>query len=341
MGSLAHGVSLLRQVANQDAICSASGIHGMVNMLIRFCRPLWAAVFASLFVHAPAICADMVIDKSLGGDEFVNISLSGEIKRGDDLLFDRLVRGGRKIWLNLDSTGGDVDAAMGIGSIIRRSEGLVFAGNCFSACVLIFAGGVVRGGASVFDDPNIGVHRIYFATLSSGLTAGEVKSRYDSQLDRVRVYFAEMNVAPEFLSFMQSIEPSDVRILTRAELNRYGLGSQDVAYNEYLVAERAAELGISSIEYRRREQRGRSECKSAIGVVGEPTELERTKAARSGTSVEINRQVECMQAIRYGISIDIYRRRESQVNEQCRRYAGQKQKNLCTIHFMVTGRAIL
>jgi len=299
------------------------------------------ALFAGLLAQGPpAMSADIVVDKSLGGGEFVHVSLTGEIKRGDDLLFARQVGSGRKVWLHLESPGGDVDAAMGIGSLVRRREGTVFAGRCYSACILIFAGGVVRVGATFLEEPVIGVHRIFFAELPPGLTPSQVKARYDAQLDRVRQYFAEMNVAPELLSYMQSIEPGDMRILKREQLNRYGLRTQDVTYNEFLVAARAAELGISSLEYRRREQRGRDECKDVAGTTTEPTEAERAMAASTGIPVEINRQVDCMLAIHYGTSVEIYRQRSSQVNERCSRYTDQKQQNRCQTHFMATGRAI-
>ena len=242
--------------------------------------------------------------------------------------------------MHLESTGGDVDAAIGIGSVVRRSEGIVLASDCYRACVLIFAGGVVRSGAAAFDEPVIGVHRIFFARLQPGLTPSQVKARYDAQLNRVRSYLAEVNVAPELLSFMQSIEPGDMHILTREERNRYGLRSQDVAYNEFLVAERAAELGISSLEYRKREQRGRDECRDAAASTMEPTEAERAAASRLVTSVETYRRVECAQAIQYGTSLEIYRQRQTQVKERCRRYTDQTQQNRCQVHFMATGRAV-
>ena len=303
-------------------------------------RAISVVLFAGLLALNPARCAEIVVDGAVGGHEFVGISLSGEIKRGDDLVFARLVGSGRKVWLHLESAGGDVDAAMGIGSVVRKREGLVFAGNCNSACVLIFAGGVVRGGAGMFDEPVIGVHRIFFAELQPGHTPKQVKALYDAQLNRVRGYLAEMNVAPELLSFMQSIEPGDMHVLTREELNRYGLRSQDVTYNEFLVAERAGELGISSLEYRRREQRGRDECKDIAGTAMEPTEAEREMAAHWGTSIEIYRQVECAQAFHYGTSLETYRKRSSQANERCRRYTDQTQQNRCQVHFMATGRAV-
>jgi hypothetical protein len=238
----------------------------------------------------------------------------------------------------LDSGGGDVNTAMAIGSIVRKREGQVMARACYSSCVLIFAGGVRRTGPAIFDEPVVGVHRIFFAELRPELTANQVKAQYDSQLNRIRSYLAEMNVSSELISFMQSIDPSDMHILTRKELNLYGLGAQDVIYAERLVAARAEELGISSLEYRAREQRGRIECKD-IATRMEPTEAERAEAIRIGISIESVLQATCAQAIEYGTSVEVYRQRSSVVNERCRHYTGQMQQNRCQMHFMVSGRA--
>lgn len=281
-------------------------------MVISLLRAIVTALFAGLLLQNSAMCADMAVDKSNSGHELVGISITGEIKPGDDLVFARLARGAKEVWLNLDSEGGDIDAAMGIGSILRKHDGIVRTGKCYSACVLIVAGGVIRVGADGLTEPVIGVHRMFFPELPPGLTQTQVKSRYDVQLNRVRSYLTKMDVSPELLSFMQSIDPSDIHFLTPEELNRYGLGSQDVIYNERLIADRAAELGISSLEYRRREQRGRDECNNS----------------------------DCAMAIHYGTSVEIYRQRRSQVYERCGHYTDQMQQNRCEVHFMATGRAI-
>jgi hypothetical protein len=310
-------------------------------MTTSFLKAMSVALFAGLLIQKTAMCADIVVDKS-SNHELVSISLTGEIKRGDDLVFARLAKSAKEISLSLESSGGDVDTAMAIGSIIRKSEGWVMTRACYSACVLIFAGGVTRTGPAIVDEPVVGVHRIFFAELQPGLTASQVKARYDAQLNRVRSYLAEMNVAPELLSFMQSIEPGDMHVLTQKELNLYGLRTQDAIYAERLVAARSEELGISSLEYRTREQRGNDECKDVAATMKEPTEAERAMATNWGISVDIYRQrssqVECAMAIHYGTSVDIYRQRSSQVNERCRRYTDYKQ-NRCQMHFMTTGRA--
>lgn len=308
----------------------------MTNNLL---RAISLVLFAVLFVQKTAMCADIVVDKSGSNHEFVSISLTGEIKPDDDRVFARLTKSAKQIFLNLESPGGDIDTAMAIGSIVRKKEGSVAAAACNSSCVLIFAAGVTRTGPTMIDQPVVGVHRMFFAELQPGLTASQVKEKYDAQLNRVRSYLVKMNVAPELLSFMQSIEPGDMHILTQKELSLYGLGTQDVIYTERLIAARAEELGISSLEYRTREQRGRSECVGDVAPKMEPTEANRTMALKLGIPVEIVQQADCAMAIKYGTSIETYQKRSSQVYELCRRYP-ENQQGRCEMHFMATGRAV-
>ena len=217
---------------------------------------------------------------------------------------------------------------------------MVRTGSCFSACALILAGGVIRVGPTWFDDPVIGVHRIYFAELESGLSSSEVKSRYDAQLARVRKYLAQMNVAPEFLSFMQAVGPENSHVMTHEELTRYGLGPKDVVYDERMTADRAAEFGINSLEYRRRERRGTEECKGISSGMPEPTDAELLEARRSHVSIDILRQAQCSLAIHYGISVSLYLERSAQVTARCSRYTEKTQQNRCHAHFMTSGKAI-
>lgn len=96
------------------------------------------------------------------------VTLSGEIDRKTPMLLQRSLdahsckmseAGQSGVWFNLDSPGGDLDAAIKTGRIVRSWQGvtLVFDdGQCASACVLVLLGGVTRTVAG-----NIGLHRPY------------------------------------------------------------------------------------------------------------------------------------------------------------------------------------
>ncbi len=307
-------------------------------MAINTTKSLCIALLAVIFFQESVMSADFVIDTSLSDHDFRNITLSGEIKPGDDVVFSQMVKNAKQVWLNLNSLGGDIDTAMAIGAIVRKKEGTVLASACYSSCVLIFAGGVTRGGPGVFGTPVVGVHRMFFSKLRPELSASQVKTEYDSQLKRIRNYLTEMNVLSELLTLMQSIQPEDIHILTREELNRYGLGAQDVIYSERQVAARAEELGISSLEYRSREQRGRDECKNSAAMM-QPTDLERSEAKRMDLPIDYVLSSTCALAIHYGISVATYRQRASVVGEKCHHFTEQSKQNRCQVHYMATGNA--
>lgn len=315
----------------------------MRTLLKQRALALW---MIAVFVQSVAIAAEIGVDIKTPGS--FTITVRGEIRAGDDLVFARLLKREGKLWVDLDSPGGDVDAALAIGRLVRKREGSVNVnGKCYSACVLIFAGGVTRldltGLFSGAEDPEskVGVHRLYFSELSPGLTQAQVKADYDAKLTKIRNYLREMDVAPEFVSYMQSIEPEQMHLMTSSELDRFGLGASDVVYNERTTARQAAELGLTSAQYREREQRVRAapngECKDPEVA---PTTSEIAQAERMKVPVSAVVGADCALAIHYGISLDLYRERSAAVSERCKQHAvGSQQYADCETHFLAHGHS--
>lgn len=114
------------------------------------------ALAITLFT-SPALAADI----SLQGD--LTIIIEGEIKYGDDAIFREkanLTKG--KALVHLESLGGNLDAALQIGEMIRqRGFATDAGGHCTSACALIWLGGKPR-----FIGPNgkIGFHAVWNKT---------------------------------------------------------------------------------------------------------------------------------------------------------------------------------
>jgi hypothetical protein len=73
-----------------------------------------------------------------------------------------------------------------------------------------------------------------------------------------------MNVSPRLIDDMLVVPPERVRWLSKAELDGYGMGSEDPVYAESLILEGAKKYGVSPAEYRDREQRTVTECKTAM-----------------------------------------------------------------------------
>src|SRR5258705_5000199 len=94
---------------------------------------LW---MTAVFVKRVAIAAEIGADIKTPGS--FTITFRGEIRAGDDLVFARLLKREGQLWVDLDSPGGDIDAALAIGRLVRKREGSVnVKGKCYSACVLI------------------------------------------------------------------------------------------------------------------------------------------------------------------------------------------------------------
>jgi len=143
----------------------------------------------------------------------------------------------------LGSGGGDLNAAMAMGRYLRTMEfEAVVPPNmvCYSACVFLLAAGLdkkVQG--------DIGIHRPYFTTSTSGSVANAIKETKAE----AEAYFEEMNIPIRLAEDMFSIDPADMRILTSTELRDYRLNSKDYAAQESDTIGMVDQLGVSREEY--------------------------------------------------------------------------------------------
>jgi hypothetical protein len=176
--------------------------------------------------------------------------------------------------VDLDSEGGDMDAAMAIGRLLRARDATVSVDwigdeKCLSSCVLIYAAGVKRknssqemarlGSKSIFGT-GIGIHRFYFASLREGATTAEIQASRNKQKERVRVYLSDMNVSSQLLDAMEATPPEKMRMLTVKELNAFGLSDKDPVFDEKEVARLAAYYGLTSAVYRKRAVEAEAYC---------------------------------------------------------------------------------
>jgi hypothetical protein len=164
------------------------------------------------------------------------------------------------VWL--DSPGGTVGPAMEIGRLLRSRRATVSinaaAGHsCVSACVLVFASGVIRGAVP----ERLGIHRPYLEVGTAARTMAEIKTVVDQMLAQIRAYLAEMNVDPRLADDMMRIPSEQVRYLTYDDLDAYGLGVSDPVWQEEMDLAAARRLGIPRQEYMRRDKLAMELCK--------------------------------------------------------------------------------
>ncbi|MBM5458886.1 hypothetical protein H8F21_15070 [Pseudomonas sp. P66] len=137
----------------------------------------------------------------------------------------------------LDSAGGDPQAGMNLGSLIRRSNmntaigkpgaspGHPAAGRCMSACVLTFAGGKFR---FVDQASQLGIHRFYRRTaMSTDLDVAQVMSA------AITAYLIKMGVAPALFERMVQVGRGQMEILGHIDAAKLNLVNNGVLPAEW------------------------------------------------------------------------------------------------------------
>jgi hypothetical protein len=222
------------------------------------------------------------------------ISIEGKISNGDDERFIALL----PRWqgdINLNTGGGDVQAAMALGRALRKTNRAAVVlpkSTCSSACVLVLAGAPVR---IVFG--SVAIHRPFLQDDAS-TNPDEQKARYKALESKIKQYLDEMNVQPALYDDMLRVSSAQARVLSKSELERYGLSGRDPFVDEAQLTESANNLRISKAEYIARQQKIESQC---VPLIRNPDEY-----------------VKCAVAVEYGISEAEYDRRDKVAERECR-----------------------
>jgi hypothetical protein len=120
----------------------------------------------------------------------------------------------------LESTGGSVAEALGMGRVIRQmgfeTEVSTY---CFSACTLAFSGGVRR---TVDVDAKFGVHRISTIALLESTQAFDLGQIAIAELVE---YSSFMGVDPNFVTPLTAVGPDEIKILSYDQLLKYRIVS--------------------------------------------------------------------------------------------------------------------
>lgn len=115
-------------------------------------------------------------------------------------------------------------------------------GKCFSSCVFLLAGatgGYVAG--------PVGIHRPY-APHDVNTTAAGQRQWYQGLEKEAKAFPKDVNVPQEIYDHMIRIPPERMTLLSRTELQRYGLSEDDPFESAATDAGLAKSLGISTQE---------------------------------------------------------------------------------------------
>jgi hypothetical protein len=185
------------------------------------------------------------------------VTLSGEIDSQTPTLLQHSVdncRRHRTPVLDLDSPGGDLDAAMQAGRIVRTWQGITDVpkgAQCASACVFVLLGGVQR-----LVEGTIGLHRPYSTDMTS--SSDEAAKKYRSMRAKVLSYLQEMNIPDRLLDAMNAVGPQRIRWLSGSknekELEELWIQGRDPVWEDLALSRKAQELNISNEELIKRAQ---------------------------------------------------------------------------------------
>jgi hypothetical protein len=129
------------------------------------------------------------------------------------------------ITVELNSPGGDVVEALGIGRVLYQHSAFTMVRpgrECVSACVFILAAGAVR---SPLGSANIGVHKPLLVAWHR-MNYAQARTKYDGLMQYVRQYFLDLGVSGDAYDIMMRTDASDMRYFSPAELARLGLRGQ-------------------------------------------------------------------------------------------------------------------
>jgi len=287
---------------------------------------IWIATIHCLLTVAAR--ADVrILERSPLLTVFVSGTITEQDAKSFEALSPELERSPPRV--KLDSIGGDVDAAMEIGRLVRKYEGFTSIekeqssgdnANCYSSCALIFIAGVYRSIMS--EGGQLGLHRPYLASAPQSRQA--VEKQVPLMLSQVRQYVTEMGVTDNFYQQMVNTEPSQVVVYGNPsaaefrELEReLGIRStsndwrslvpeNDPVYQEITTSYEAREHGVTTLEMRKRDN---------------DAERCRKREGRDYFS--------CAEAVRWGLSERAYGERERQTRTSC--WRDEDTKLLLTI----------
>lgn len=209
-----------------------------------------------------------VTDPTSGDGGLIEVKLSGKISRADvekfrkidnfiDLLQNKYPKNSFHLVVQLDSTGGDLTSAINIGDILRENEAIAIIAQswkCYSACVFVLAGATTR---KVYG--KVGIHRPY-KVFDVSTSAKQQKKIQKEREILVKSYLDEMNVSIEIYNDMLRIPPEKNKLLSDAELVKYGLSANDPYWEDAQTAKHAKRLGITSEDYLRRKAKSNEIC---------------------------------------------------------------------------------
>lgn len=180
--------------------------------------------FAQLNIHVSANCRSILI--------------KGPIEKGDAKRFLQLIDAIHAYYEHhpkistrvvvLDSAGGNLETSIKIGRAIRVFQRLTYVSPdsiCYSACVFMLAGGVLRIALG-----KVGIHYFYSPKFLGSRDFLAADKQYNRTAAEIRDYLHDMRVPEGLLDAMMRVPSDKLRILSLNELQDFALIGADPVY---------------------------------------------------------------------------------------------------------------
>ena len=226
----------------------------------------------------------------LSGEYSNHIFFTGDITQSDvstmEEALDRIVKTNpdksglwkRPVFVSINSRGGDWDAAMKIGRLLRKNSAEISVDKneyCLSACIMVLVGAPIR---VLMPGAIVGIHRPY-STRTGNISMDEAQKRYRLLETSTRSYLQEMNMPNGMFDAMINVPSEKIRILSEKELAEYRLDSNDPAAQEVDDASWAAYYKLTKQEYLVRKSLVSKKCDPLLPSLNEfgRSSLEKSK----------------------------------------------------------------
>jgi hypothetical protein len=166
----------------------------------------------SALAAVPARAADISVDT---GDSLPIISITGEIRSGDDVTFRRVASRHNRAIVLLNGPGGQLTTALAIGRIIneRGYSTAAAPGTCSSACALIWLAGSRR---AAFSTARIGFHAGYRIDGGESMEDGVANAI-------IGRYMTQLNFPESAIIFATSAGPQEMAWLNLDQPGAHGI----------------------------------------------------------------------------------------------------------------------
>lgn len=210
---------------------------------------LTAANFSELkYTVYPLVNPSIIQSKNLGtvsSSCLFPIHLIGEITNRDGEQMERLLKAKKDplISVSVNSSGGDVNAAIKIGRLLLSHEANVSVKDgdlCASSCVLVLAGAVRKD-----IEGTVAIHRIQFADhrVAASLNQEQYRKIYEQGMDEIKSYLKEMGIRPDLADEMMRYSSDEAHVLSLPEIKYYGLDQVNPYYYEQGKSKVIADCG--------------------------------------------------------------------------------------------------